>query len=61
MQTVYAWADTTWCYEDELHQYDWKSDDCFTLEFPDELDEEVIEVYVCRVVGKWSEFLQTWV
>ena len=27
MTKVYIWPDGDWCYEDELQEYSWKSDD----------------------------------
>lgn len=61
MQTIYVWDDTTWCYEDEIGQYTWKSDDYYELEFPDYLDEDIIDEYVCRSAGKWCESLGIWI
>lgn len=48
MNTVYYWADGTWCYKGEynLRDYGWKSDDFGRLEISDEITEVEINTLV---------------
>ncbi len=46
---IYVWPDGTWCYKDELTEYDWKSDDYIKMTVDN--DETVIEEAVIRYLN----------
>lgn len=46
MITVYAWADGTWCYPDELPNYPYMSDDVMAIDVSDDLNSSQIDELV---------------
>ena len=42
-QFVYAWADDTWCYADELQEYAHMSDDFASIGLPEDYSYEEID------------------
>jgi hypothetical protein len=46
MIKIYYWPDGTWCVEDDVHEYDWKSDDYAIIEVSDTLTEDEIDIHV---------------
>jgi hypothetical protein len=46
MIKIYYWPDGTWCYEEHLWEYDWKSDDYAMIEVAAWMTEEEINTYV---------------
>ena len=38
---IYVWPDGTWCYQNEIEEYSWKSDDYINMTVDN--DETVIE------------------
>lgn len=36
---VFVWADGTWCFPDELSSMGWMSDDCESVEVPDDCED----------------------
>ena len=53
--TIYLWSDGTWCYEDDISSYEWKSDDWAVIDVPEELlqadnSDDVIDEYVRGLV-----------
>lgn len=46
MQTICVWADGTWCYPEDLWEFDWKSDDIERWTLPEEFTEEQIEAEI---------------
>lgn len=43
---ICVWPDGTWCFIEELHEYNWKSDDFFETRFPEHLPLDDLDDYV---------------
>ena len=46
METICIWSDGTWCYEDDIWQYGYMSDDYETSEVDESVSPETIEQFV---------------
>lgn len=53
MNTIYYWADGTWCYKCEYNMldYGWKSDDFGKFTISDDETEEHIQVLVDELIS----------
>ena len=53
MNTVYYWADGTWCYDWEYTEsgYNWKSDDFGKLSVSDEESDEGIQILIHQLIS----------
>ena len=43
IRRVYVWADYTWCEEEDIEDYSFKSDDHVLVEVPDEIEDDDLE------------------
>lgn len=46
---VCVWPDETWCFQDDIEEYSWKSDDYIIYHVPDELSDEDIDALVTKL------------